>query len=567
MSDNSPLTVVLCWHMHQPEYRDLVSRDHQLPWTYLHAIKDYVDMAAHLEAAPRARAVVNFAPLLLEQIADYAREVDGFLNNGLAIRDPLLAALAKPALPSDAQERLALVKGCLQANERQQIARFPAYKRLADISSWLTAHPENAHYLAEQYLADLLAWFHLAWLGETVRRADRRVQRLMDKGSGFTLHDRRELLGVIGDLLSGVIERYRRLVERGQVELSVTPYAHPILPLLLDFASAREATPDVKLPLLAHYPGGEERARWHVERGIEVFEAHFGFRPAGCWPAEGSLSEPTLRLLSEAGFSWTASGQGVLANSLPRSGQVVRADDNAWRYQAYRIGHMPITCFFRDDNLSDLISFSYAAWQGDDAVADLVHRLEAIAEGTQGRPDSVAVIIMDGENAWDRYPANAYRFLSGLYGRLTTHPRLELTTFSEYLRTHAAQSLSTLVAGSWVYGTFSAWIGDAEKNRGWEMLGDAKHAFDGAAGRLSAQARTAAEQQLAICEGSDWFWWLGDNNPPAVVSNFERLYRLHLSNLYQLLGVEPPEYLAHVFAHGGGYAAAQVMRPGQPASG
>jgi alpha-amylase/alpha-mannosidase (GH57 family) len=552
--------------MHQPQYRDLVSGAYYLPWTYLHAIKDYVDMAAHLEAVPAARAVVNFAPILLEQIEDYARQVQGFLTNSLAIHDPLLAALAQPALPTDEESRLILVKACLRANEQRLIHRFPTYRRLADMTALVAKHPDILRYIGDQFLADLLTWYHLAWLGEAVHRDDARIQRLMDKGAHYTLHERRELLGVIGELLANVIGRYRRLAERGQIELSVTPYAHPILPLLLDFESAREAMPTVALPMLARYPGGEERARWHIRESIEVFARHFGFRPPGCWPAEGGVSAATLKLLAAEGFRWAASGEGVLQQSLNRLGHAPHALKAAWLYHPYRVDDTGISTFFRDDGLSDLIGFTYATWHADDAVANLIEHLERIADCCREHPDHVVSIILDGENAWEHYPENAYHFLSALYRRLAEHPRLEMTTFSDYLKTHPAKPLHSLSAGSWVYGTFSTWIGDADKNRGWDMLGDAKRTFDVVAPQLSAAQRAAAERQLGVCEGSDWFWWFGGDNPPTSVADFERLYRQHLTNLYQLLGREPPEYLSHVFTRGGGTPPhGGTMRPGQAA--
>ena len=214
MSADARLKVVLCWHMHQPQYRDLISGAYHLPWTYLHAIKDYVDMAAHLEAHPSARAVINLAPLLLEQIEDYAGQVDGFLSNSRAIRDPLLASLAAP-LPADAESRLGLIKACLRANETRMIQRFAPYRRLAEMAKWLCAHTDGLSYLSDQFLADLLAWHHLAWLGETVRRTDARVKRLLEKGAQYTLHDRRELLAVIGELLTNILPRYARLAGSG----------------------------------------------------------------------------------------------------------------------------------------------------------------------------------------------------------------------------------------------------------------------------------------------------------------------------------------------------------------
>ncbi|MHB8454794.1 MAG: glycoside hydrolase [Acidiferrobacterales bacterium] len=572
MSAEVRLRVVLCWHMHQPQYCDLTSGEYRLPWTYLHAMKDYTDMAAHLEAVPEARAVVNFAPVLLEQIDDYVRQIDGFINNSVAIRDPILAALAAAALPADQEARLRLVKAALRINRKRIIARFPAYERLAEMADWLLAHPGSMTYLSDDFLADILVWYHLGWLGESERRQDTRVQRLISKGAGFTLHERRELLEVIGGLLGGVISRYRRLAESGRIEVSVTPYAHPIAPLLLDFGVAREAMPEARLPLLDHYPGGRERVRWHIDESIAVFQKHFGFRPGGCWPAEGGISAATLEMLAAAGFRWTASGENVLRNSLMGPANAVNGTTPTalpCLHRVYQLQDIPVACFFRDDGLSDLIGFTYSDWRADDAVANLVGHLESIDNACRGVPGAVVSIIMDGENAWEHYPENGHYFLSALYQRLTTHARLELTTFSACLeRSQAPGILPGLTAGSWVYGNFSTWIGHADKNRGWDMLGDAKRAFDIAVERkrLSGARLEAATRQLAVCEGSDWFWWFGDDNPAETVCDFDCLYRMHLANLYQMIGEEPPQYLSHAFTRGGGEPQhGGVMRTGKQA--
>ena len=560
MSDQK-LNVVLCWHMHQPEYRDIISGEYQQPWTYLHAIKDYVDMAAHLEAAPTARAVVNFTPTLLEQIEDYTTQVKHFLHQKGVIRDPLLAALDMAALPVVPEARETLIRNCLRANEERLINRFPEYKRLVEFSGWFREKPDAMLYMDNQFLADLLVWYHLAWLGETVRRSDHRVKILIEKGKNFTLHERRQLLEIIGDLIASVIPRYKALREKGQVELSVTPYGHPIVPLLIDLHSAREALPDNPMPSFDHYPGGEERVHWHFRKGNEVFQRCFGFIPQGCWPSEGSLSVATLKRLEQYGFRWTASGQSVLNNSLKRS----EAGEQTV-HRPYRVIDSKVTCFFRDDNLSDLIGFKYATWHADDAVNNLVHHLENIVNASPKPAERVVSIIMDGENAWEYYPENGYYFLSALYKRLSEHPRLNMTTFSACLDTQKIPpgALATLVAGSWVYGTFSTWIGDKDKNRGWEMLNDAKKVFDKIAPSLSETQRAEAERQMAICEASDWFWWFGDYNPGEAVSDFDRLYRRQLANLYQILDIEPPDYLAFAFAHGKGKpAAGGTMRPGQ----
>ncbi len=568
------LKVVLCWHMHQPEYRDLRKNEYQLPWTYLHVIKDYIDMVVHLENNKGARAVVNFTPTLLEQIEDYKYQVIDFLQHNTPLRDPLLAHLTSSKLPSSPPLRSQIIQDCLRANRERLIDRFPAYQKLANMSDWFINNPDTIFYLEDQYLYDLLTWHHLAWMGETVKRNDPRIKRLILKESDYTLNDRYLLLEVIGDILNTIIERYRTLAQKGQIELSVTPYAHPIIPLMLDLNSAREAMPDVPLPEHPEYPGGRERVHWHIKKGLDIFKNHFGFKPVGCWPSEGAVSDETLEVLSDYGFKWVATGGSVLNNSLSRANMIDEVYNKVGVHRGYTVqrkksaDHEPmINCFFRDDGLSDLIGFTYSKWHADDAVNNLIEHLETILHNREDQNGRVVSIILDGENAWEYYPENGYYFLTALYKRLAEHPRLDLTTFSECVNEHSKTTmLPSLVAGSWVYGSFSTWIGDQAKNRGWDMLIEAKQCFDEvvAKGELDAGQLCRAEQQLAVCEGSDWFWWFGDYNPADSVSSFESLFRLNLSILYQYLGVLPPSYLTQVFTHGSGApAAGGTMRPGQ----
>ena len=563
MSDNQALKVVLCWHMHQPYYRDAVEGEYKLPWTYLHAIKDYEDMAALLEENPEARAVVNFTPTLLEQISDYAKQTDAYLQHSTPMRDPLLAALVAASLPTDEEARVSLVRACLRANEKRVIHRFPAYRHLAEIAATMLKRQPYAPYFSDQYLADLLVWYHLAWLGETVRLNDERVKALMQILHGYTLADRQLLLEVLGESMQSVIDRYRRLAESGRVELSVTPYGHPILPLLLDMHSTHQAMPEAPLPNPPHYPGGEERARWHIREGIRVFESYFGFRPHGCWPSEGAVSEATLELLAESGFRWAASGESVLRNSLHASGGAPQS----CIHHPYTHQNTPITCFFRDDGLSDLIGFTYSDWHAEDAVSNLIHHLKNIGNACHSDPNRVVSIIMDGENAWEYYPENGYHFLTSLYQRLSADPGIELTTFGECLEQGlTATPLKRLIAGSWVYGTFSTWIGESQKNHAWDLLVEAKRVFDQvmAKGEMTERQQTLVERQLAICEGSDWFWWFGDYNPGESVQDFDRLYRHQLQALYYLLGYEAPVSLQQVISQGGGKVeAGGVMRRGK----
>ena len=560
MTVQKKLKLVLCWHMHQPEYRDLQTGAFKLPWTYLHVIKDYVDMVAHLEAVPDAKAVVNFAPVLLEQIEDYSTQITNYLAHGHLLTDPLLAALIAQFKPEHLDERWKLLKDCLRANRERQINRYPAFKKLVEMVEWVEQNYDTLRYINDQFLYDIIVWYHLAWIGETVKLTDSRIKYLIEKDSEYSLEDRLQLLQVIGDLLKNVIPRYKALAEKGQIELSVTPYAHPIMPLLLDLKTAHEAMPDAPLPNLDKYPGGEERVIWHLQKGVQTFKRFFGTKPKGCWPSEGSISEQTLKILSDFGFNWTASGGSVLLNSLKLPSNI----QSVGIHHPFKLKDTNISCFFRHDGLSDLIGFEYSKWHTDDAVNDFISHLETIA--SHNPSDKVVSIIMDGENAWEYFPDNGYHFLSYLYKQLANHPLIELCTFSECLKNKTAiKPLSELVAGSWVYGTFSTWIGSVDKNRGWDMLGDVKNAFDKALldNRLTKKQLQQAEFQLSICEGSDWFWWFGDYNPGEAVSSFEKQFRLNLTNLYLLLGEEPPSYLALSFTQGSGNPAmGGAMRPG-----
>jgi alpha-amylase/alpha-mannosidase (GH57 family) len=547
------LPVVLLWHMHQPEYRDAITGQYTLPWTYLHAIKDYTDMAAHLEANPAARAVINFSPVLLEQLEDIAARVARHLESGAPLPDPVLALLGPDPLPTEAAPRLALLNACLRAQRKQMIERFGPYLELATIADTL-ATPERVAYASDHFIHDLAVWYHLAWLGETVRRADPLVARLTERGRDFSDAQRRQLLALIGDLVAQVLPRFRRLAERGQCELSVTPYAHPIIPLLLDFRCARDTVPAMALPEHAAYPGGAARAAWHVEEAIRVFTRVFGGRPAGSWPAEGAISAATLELLAAHGFRWAASGGAVLHNSLELTDQQAAREPRSYN-RPYRPPGVGLNCFFRDDNLSDLIGFTYATWHGDDAVHNLVNELMQLARSYDGDRNHAVLIALDGENAWEHYPFNGYYFLRALYALLASDPRIELTTLSGCLeRGVQAAPLPQVAAGSWVHGTLATWMGDPAKNRAWDLLCDAKQVFDRAVSSpaLDAGAREAAGRQLALCESSDWFWWFGDYNPAESVSQFDRLYRRQLVTLYRRLGLDAPLTLAQPISTGAG---------------
>ncbi len=555
------LQLILCWHFHQPDYRDETG-EFILPWTYLHAIKDYSDMAAHFEHHGNMRAVVNFVPTLLEQLDDYTRQFESGV-----VRDPLLARLIDPDLDTLSNPaRRELIENCFKLNLPTMLEPFPAFRRLYKL--WQTAREDEdagVSWLSGEYLGDLVTWYHLSWTGESVRRSHPLVLRLMEQGGHYSIEDRRDLFQLYGEIIGGLIARYRALAARGQIELSSTPHSHPIVPLLIDFASAREARPDLPLPAASHYADGEARARAHVRATSGVHAAHFGTPPSGLWPAEGGVSEAALRLFASEGVRWVATGEGVLRHSLARLG-LESNDKSAWLARPYHLPGDDTRCFFRDDHLSDLIGFEYKTWFSADAVRHFLHQLDDTYRNSRLRHPVVSVVL-DGENAWEYYPYNGYYFLSDLYEALENHAHIRTTTFGEFteLYPEASAVLPTLVAGSWVYGDFTTWMGDAAKNRAWDLLCQAKAVYDRviADGNLGAERAAQAEAQLKSCESSDWFWWFGDYNPGDSVRAFDRLYRVKLQGLYRLLGEPVPVVLDEPICHGGGSAeAGGVMRRG-----
>jgi alpha-amylase/alpha-mannosidase (GH57 family) len=561
MPADNRLPVVFCWHMHQPEYRDLASGVFTRPWTYLHATKDYTDMAAHLEAQPAARAVINFSPVLIEQLEAYQAGLQrAFDTDDGQIGDPLLDALAARNLDQDPNQRDALLRACLRLNKAGLVEPFPAFANLYALAESVVASGSGARYFSDEFLHDLLTWYHLAWLGSTVRKHDPRAAALIARQGAYRYAERRELLHLIHDCIAGLRGRYRALAAQGRIEISVSPWGHPILPLLIDFQTARESQPDTPLPRHAAYPDGMQRVRWHLDQARRCIEDNFGVTPAGCWPSEGALSQDALQAIAAAGFTWTATGQQVLGATLERAGRSIEPP------RMYQDQHCGIKLFARDDGLSDRIGFVYSSWDPEQAVHDLERSLLDIAARAEGKPALVA-IIMDGENAWEHYPDNAAAFLSILYERLGNHQRLRLTTFNDAARELEPAELPPLVAGSWVYGTLSTWIGVEAKNRLWDLLIESKHCYDELHSRNpeSNSGGALQERQLGVCEGSDWFWWPSDHQPEETVSEFESLFGMHLANLYRGAGREPPATIAALLESEEPRAeSGPVMRPGVP---
>ncbi len=522
-----PLRVLLLWHMHQPDYR--TPEGDALPWVRLHALADYYDMARLVEEAPApVRVTVNLTPVLLSQLADLAAR---------GPRDPLHRLCRLPVHRLGPDDRRLLLSQLFSVNVERCIHPSPA---------WVRLHRMAAPHLAagtvpawpDQDWIDLEVLFHLAWSGRTLRE-DPFVAGLLDRREGgYREAERDRLLDLQDHFLPGVIPLYRRLWETGRIEVSTTPLHHPILPLLHDTAAAWEADPQAAIQgVTFRWP---EDAHEQVVRGRALVQERMGRAPAGLWPSEGSLSDPVVRMLDGLGIAWTAGDRQVLDRSLEAAGVHVGPSPHLRPWRLHGTGG-PVL-FFRDTDLSDRIGFSYARWSADDAVADLLARARALAMADPGA--TCLPIVLDGENAWESYKDRGIPFLSTLYRALGEAPDLEASTFSEAAEALVPEPLPRLQAGSWIDARFATWIGHPEKTRAWMLLQEARRAWDDQA-RAGADpaALAAAREHLLKAEGSDWFWWLGDDHPSPSKGVFEALFRHALRAAWAALGRAPPQAL------------------------
>jgi len=542
------LKFVLCWHMHQPWYREGLDGDYFLPWVYLHAMKDYSDMAWHLENNQNMRVVVNFSPILLEQLDDYTNQLDSLLTSGTKTSEPLLNYLSgTKSIDQDINARLQIVKACRQANYATMIEPYPEFANLVRVADAILdkSSPAELGYLSEDFFLDLLMRYHLSWCGAELK-TDPRIQALLNHPGYYSHQQRFDLLKVIHECLEKIIPRYRLLAEQSQIELAVSPYSHPIIPLLNTFDNIKCCQPDAPRPQSGDYPAGDIRAEWQIAKAVEVFTKYFGSKPKGIWSSEGSVSDDSIKLFENYGFTWTASGQGVWRNSREKNEcDKSKVEDKRLLFSSYQLKDHTPRIFFRDDGMSDLIGFEYSKRDPLEAVREFCHNLRNIADFmADDVADAVVSIVLDGENAWEYFADNAKVFLDHLYKRLAAEDPIELKTFAECASEVPAYKMQSLCAGSWVYGNFAAWIGQKEKNHAWGLLIAAKQAYDEFVKSAPEPPKLAqAKRQLAICESSDWFWWFGDYNPGNSIKDFDMLYRKQLQALYQIIQKTPPAIL------------------------
>ena len=548
--------VALLWHMHQPYYEDLVTREHILPWVRLHALKDYYGMVALLREFPGVRLTFNLVPSLLIQLEAFANDT---------ARDRHLEIGLKPADALTDDDRALIVQNFFSAQQQRMIDPYRRYAELL-VQRGNVGGPGDVDAAVRRFstddLRDLQVWQKLVWIDPSYLATDQRVKGLIEKGRDFSEDDKALLRTVELEILNAVIPAHRRRVEAGQIEISTSPFYHPILPLLCDTEIYKRTHPNSAMP--RHRFMHPEDAADQLERAVACHERLFGRRPIGLWPSEGSVSDAMIPLVAKAGFKWMATDELILARTLginfsrDAGGHV---DQPRRLYTPYRLvaGDQQVAIGFRDHALSDMIGFQYAGWAPEAAADDFVSRLaEAGRRGAAqgGGVEPTIFVILDGENAWEYFEGGGRPFLRALYQRLSDHPELRTVTMSEACK-DPWETLPGIFPGSWIDANFYIWIGHADDHRAWTQLAEARDVLE-AASQADDKARQQAREEILIAEGSDWFWWYGDDHSSAHDQEFDDLFRRHLRNVYQLLQRPVPDELFVTNISVGGQAATQV---------
>lgn len=541
MGNKDAIKVAILWHMHQPNYQEPWSNSLVMPWVRLHALKDYLDMPLLAVGHENVKVTFNLVPCLLEQFQVY-------LDGG---SDRYLDLSRLPAGELSKEEKTEIVESLFCGHPPELIEPYRRYRELYYQSGAGPGGIQTS--LSESDFRDIQVWSNLSWIDPMFRREEP-IRQLFDKGRDFTEEEKQRLLDWQIELISRIVPTYRDLFEQGQIDISFTPYYHPILPLLCDSDIALEAMPGATLPRdCFRHP---EDAEHQVKKSVEMFADLFGGQLEGMWPSEGSVSEEVLELIHRHGVRWVATDEGILAHSLAKSNMDQAGHPIHATYQ-YGSG---IRLLFRDRALSDRVGFVYSGWEPERAADDFIDHLLRIKSQHQGQLDArVISVILDGENAWEYFRNDGHDFLNALYERLGSHPEIE-TVFMREAASLEAETLPRIFAGSWINHNFRIWIGHPEDNAAWDLLSSAREqlvSFEAENPEFDAHKIEAAWKQIYVAEGSDWCWWYGDEHRGKYNAQFDSLFRRHLQAVYEILVLEVPlDLLSPIY--GGGMATAVV---------
>ena len=531
------LSIALIWHMHQPAYRTAEGEIYLMPWVRMHAIKDYLDMLLILDEFPSLKLNFNLVPVLLDAIYDYGYNGAHDIYSKLTVAEHL----------SD-EEKEFVFNHFFDANYKNMVLHHDEYRKLYE--KRYSREDITIHDFSDQEYFAVMSWFNLAWFDPYWRKSEELVRIADKKNEEFTLEDREKIIELQRKICREIIPQYKKYQLAGRIEISTSPYYHPILPLLLDMNDAEKSNPSLPAPKL--HSNMKDDAIWQVKSALDKFEDLFDVRPRGIWPSEQCISKKTLELFQDLGVKWTISDEGVLEQSLKT--EFVR-DFRGYLEDPYGLCHpysyqtigKKINILFRDSVLPNLIGFEYPNHDPQKAAYDLYDRIKTIQSKLQNSPDNshILTIAMDGENCWENYSEDGHIFLSELYRLLTADEGLETVRVSDYLeKTERSVRLSKIHPGSWINRDFSLWVGEPTKNLAWEYLDKTRTdliSFEKE--KPDKELLKQAWNEIYICEGSDWYWWYGEPNDSGQDEIFDFIFRERLQNVYKILSKPVPDYL------------------------
>jgi alpha-amylase/alpha-mannosidase (GH57 family) len=527
--------VLFLWHMHQPYYVNPLTKTAMMPWVRLHAVKGYLDMIDMVRRHPDLRASFNFTPVLLKQLLELS---------GGEVSDLWEQWSRKPAEELSDFEKARILENFFKIHWDNLIMPFPRYRQLLELRGRnydLSSLPESIHHFTAEDYRDLQTWFNLAWCGFSALKRYPELAELRRKGSGFTEEEKNRVLDIHHEIVAMIPGLYRKAQDAGQIEITTTPFFHPIMPLVYDTDLAKRCMPGRTLPPRFSAP---DDVRAHLRLAQEQHAAVFGRPARGVWPSEGSVCPEILPLLKEAGLDYFCTDEGVLFRGLADEG---RAADHLELFQVWACEHdgVRVHGLFRERPLSDFIGFNAARNSAQSAADHLRHHLEHL--DTVAVTDQPCVLLaLDGENAWESFADGGEQFLELLYTGILKSTRLRTRRLQDSVdEVASAPVVKRIHTGSWINSDFDIWIGDPEENKAWEWIGKTRDFLVARTAEAGTDPETAARAWMEIyaAEGSDWFWWYGPDFQTDCDFLFDELFRTHLQNVYRILGAEPPGYL------------------------
>ena len=536
MSKTKKLSIAFYWHMHQPVYQLTPDGDYLMPWVRLHAVKDYLDMVEILNKFKRLKLNFNLVPVLLDCIIDYAENEMHDIHSKLTIT-PI------EMLSDDA--KLFIINNFFDANYQSMILPYDEYNKLYHK---IQTNPDaGIDIFSDQEYSDLMALFNLAWIDPIYKTKYPELKKLDKKGKNYTLEDRINIIEIQRDIMKQIIPAYKKYLDKDRIEITTSPYYHPILPILLDNKSIKKTTENAP-QVLKTYLDGKMQTKMALDRIEEIF----GKRPRGIWPSEHCVSPKTLYMLTTLGVDWTISDEGILSDSI--NFEFIRdfkghLEDpyHLMKSYDYKIKNKNLKIIFRDSTIPNLISFEYPNHNPIAAANDLYDRIKVIQSKLLSSPDNnhLLTIAMDGENCWENYLEDGLSFLKTLYTLIEDDETLETVLISEYLDKETGHKpLAKISSGSWINRNFKLWIDEPLKNLAWNYLKRVRDDFSKYVKKHPLNPHIKdAKKELFICEGSDWFWWYGEPNDSGRDNIFDYIFREHLKNIYLYLGLNVPGYL------------------------